>query len=113
MHNLLEVIRLHIMGEQDQRDANGIWYEKQPRVEAVKDGQHCYGFSNMVEKPRSSEAPPASMKIVDNKLDEVQTVVRDTLQVRFNLWLNFRLLIWVRSYQSIISLHGTGRLQLK
>ena len=82
LRSALSQIRLRIMGERHQRDAQGIWYEKQPRAESVKVGQHCYGFSSMVEKPRSSEGPPASMKTVDNCLDETQLVVRDTLIVR-------------------------------
>ena len=77
----LDVIRTRIMGEREDRDSAEIWYEKQPRAQSVKEGQHCYGFSNMVEHPRRSEAPPAAMKTVNHQLDDVQILVRDSLKV--------------------------------
>ena len=82
----LDDVRIRILGQREQRDSNEIWYEKQPRAKAVKDGQHCYGFSNMVEQPRRSEGPPATMKITNNELDEVQILVRDALKVRHTLF---------------------------
>lgn len=81
LRTALDAIRTRIMGKREERDSNEIWYEKQPRAKAVKDGQHCYGFSNMVEHPRLSEGPPASMKTVNHQLDDVQILVRDSLKV--------------------------------
>ena len=75
-------IHIRVMGERHDRDPQQIWYEKQSHAKAVKLGQRCYGFSSMVEKPRGSEGPPGALKTVDNNLDDVQIVVRDTLKVR-------------------------------
>ncbi len=73
--------REKLLGRREERTPDAIWFERQERAKQVQEDKRCYGLSNMVQKPKQSEAPPASMKTVGNELDETQKVVRETLKV--------------------------------
>ena len=82
---MLERSRSPVTCQSRHRTPEAIWFERQDRAKQVQHNKRCYGLSNMVQKPKQSEAPPASMKTTGNELDETQKIVRDTLKVSTDL----------------------------
>lgn len=66
-----EQARDDILGPQDERTPEQVWFEKDPRAKKVhSDGGRCYSLGHLVQQPRSTEAPAATSKIFNEDFDE-------------------------------------------
>jgi hypothetical protein len=75
-----------ILGTHDERKASPgkVAFEHHPRAEPINNAPRCYGFSSMVQQPRQLGGPPASLKVIDDALDDFQTRVSRYTQVCFD-----------------------------
>ena len=70
-----------MLGPRETRDGRRVWFEEQPRANAVRGGPRCYGISNMYERQMNATGPPAALKVVNGELDAVQLAVKNMVQV--------------------------------
>ena len=70
-----------LFGPRSEREDSVVWFENQPRAREVREGKRCYGLSNLFTRALNRSAPPAAMKVIGGKLDEVQMAVKNVVHV--------------------------------